>query len=501
MKIAAQKLKGGVMLAINSICRFASSVRRGRSPRMVTFFGVGLLTVTALVLLGAKKQPAAAVDPGVRGGPAGAGGFVAGLTAAQQATEAGLHFDEINHVAGGSSFKEVGLGPTFNSNACTSCHAQPAAGGSSAPANPLFNVYQAFGGTNIMPFFETPTGPTVVARFPYQSDLQTPDGHVHPMFVITNRTDAGVCNIQQPDFATAAAQNNLILRQTTPLFGGGLIEIILDSDIIANMNSNQTLKQSLGVTGHPNMNGDDGSINRFGWKAQIRSLFGFAGEAYNVEEGISNEFTPNKLNETPGCTPPFPLGPPGGNGPKGVPDDRTSYPDDANTGGANGVGFTGDLERFGIFMRFLAPAVPGACPGGVAASCTNGQTQFNNAGCVLCHTTSFTTPPSSVAALGNVQANLYSDLLVHHMGPCLADNITQGQAVGDEFRTAPLWGVGQRIFFMHDGRTSDIVQAVQDHSCLANSQYPASEANAVINNFNALSPSDQQDLINFLRSL
>jgi CxxC motif-containing protein (DUF1111 family) len=73
--------------------------------------------------------------------------------------------------------------------------------------------------------------------------------------------------------------------------------------------------------------------------------------------------------------------------------------------------------------------------------------------------------------------------------------------LGDEFRTAPLWGIGQRIFFMSDGRTTDIVQAVEDHFCVGNSQYPASEANQVITNFNALSPQNQQDLINFLRSL
>ena len=78
---------------------------------------------------------------------------------------------------------------------------------------------------------------------------------------------------------------------------------------------------------------------------------------------------------------------------------------------------------------------------------------------------------------------------------------SQGSAQGDEFRTSPLWGVGQRIFFLHDGRTSDIVQAVEDHLCTGNGTYQDSESNAVINSFNALSATDQQDLINFLRSL
>ena len=77
------------------------------------------------------------------------------------------------------------------------------------------------------------------------------------------------------------------------------------------------------------------------------------------------------------------------------------------------------------------------------------------------------------SALSNVQANLYSDLLLHHMGPSLADNMSQGVAGGDEFRTAPLWGLGQRIFFLHDGRTSDLVQTIQAHASSGNRTYPS----------------------------
>jgi CxxC motif-containing protein (DUF1111 family) len=112
-----------------------------------------------------------------------------------------------------------------------------------------------------------------------------------------------------------------------------------------------------------------------------------------------------------------------------------------------------------------------------------------------------TTGNSAVAALRNQSVNLYSDLLVHAMGPGLADEIAQGQARGDEFRTAPLWGVGQRIFFLHDGRTTDLVAAIQAHRSVANSKFGSSEANRVIDNFNALGNGDKQDLLNFLRSL
>jgi CxxC motif-containing protein (DUF1111 family) len=98
-------------------------------------------------------------------------------------------------------------------------------------------------------------------------------------------------------------------------------------------------------------------------------------------------------------------------------------------------------------------------------------------------------------ALSNQTANLFSDLLVHHMGTNLADGITQGGAGPDEFRTAPLWGIGQRVFFLHDGRTKSLVEAIRAHSS------PGSEANLVIERFNRLREREQRDLINFLRSL
>jgi CxxC motif-containing protein (DUF1111 family) len=87
------------------------------------------------------------------------------------------------------------------------------------------------------------------------------------------------------------------------------------------------------------------------------------------------------------------------------------------------------------------------------------------------------------------------------MGPGLADNIVQGSAGPDEFRTAPLWGLGQRIFFLHDGRTRDLLEAIEAHVSAGNAQFPPSEANAVISIFNAVTESQKQDLLDFLRSL
>src|SRR5271166_4469794 len=90
---------------------------------------------------------------------------------------------------------------------------------------------------------------------------------------------------------------------------------------------------------------------------------------------------------------------------------------------------------------------------------------------------------------------------LHHMGPKLADQISQGLAGGDEFRTVPLWGLGQRLFFLHDGRETDLVKVIADHASQANSQFPASEANEAVERFNALNAGQKQAILNFLRSL
>jgi CxxC motif-containing protein (DUF1111 family) len=425
-----------------------------------------------------------ATDPGVRTGAAGAGANIKNLTTNQQNeffVFKGI-FNETNNPT-----VAQGLGPGFDSISCVSCHSQPATGGSSPATNPLFGVYQLNGATNTMPFFITTNGPVVVARTPFLSDGVTPSGQVNQLFTIAGRTDGTTttCNATQPDFAGLAQANNLIFRLTTPTFGAGFIEVIQNSDIIANQNANLVLKQSLGITGHPNL-ARDGSVSRFGWKAQARSLVLFSGEAYNIEEGVTNELSPNELNQTAGCLV------------HGYPEDHTFY--DAtfkNNTSPPSILFGGDPPALAAFMRFLAAPTPAT----QTADDINGQTQFNNIGCVLCHTKSFTTPATSVTALNKVTLNVFSDLLVHHMGTCLADNVVQGTAQGDEFRTAPLWGVGQRVFFLHNGSTSDIVQAIEAHSCAAKGNYGPSEANAVISSFNALSQTNQQAIVDFLRSL
>jgi len=176
-----------------------------------------------------------------------------------------------------------------------------------------------------------------------------------------------------------------------------------------------------------------------------------------------------------------------------------------------------DIVNFAAFMRLSAPAAPTTS----SASERNGQSQFITVGCALCHSPSLTTAASIFTGMGGVTYHPYSDFAIHHMGPNLADGITQGQAGPDQFRTGPLWGLGQRLFFLHDGRTSDLMQAIQAHGCGSGSgsggfqtnasptfshgnpgnQNCGSEAQGVVGNFNNLSPSQQQDILNFLRSL
>ena len=123
-----------------------------------------------------------------------------------------------------------------------------------------------------------------------------------------------------------------------------------------------------------------------------------------------------------------------------------------------------------------------------------------NIGCALCHSQTLTTGPSTTPSLNNAAFHPFSDFALHHMGG-LADGVGQGSAEGDQFRTAPLWGLGQRLFFLHDGRASNLIQTIQDHCIAPAAGTVASEACAVVTKFNALTATQQQDVLNFLRSL
>jgi CxxC motif-containing protein (DUF1111 family) len=459
-------------------------LRLGRIAGISLMSAAGAVAVASVFLQAAFPQSTANFsgggtpggapsDPGVRTGAPGAGQPLPGLTAGQLGyfNQGLAAFQEVIFVQNPPPGGDAGLGPRFNSDSCVSCHAAPAVGGSSPAVNPQIAAATAMGARNHVPSFIKPNGPTLEVRFKNNPD-GTPDGGVHALFTISGRSDATGCNIQQDDFSNTS---NLSFRIPTPVFGTGLIEAIPDTMLKSNLNNNAFLKAALGISGKLNTSGNDGTVTRFGWKAQNKSLHIFAAEAYNVENGVTSDLFPQERDETPSCA--FNV----------TPESTLDF----DTGASD------DPTVFAAFMRFLGPP----SRGNISASVSNGAQVFSQVGCALCHTPSLQTGVNPIAALSQKPVNLFSDLAVHGMGSGLAEGIVQGNAAGDEFRTAPLWGLGQRVFFLHDGRTSNLLQAILAHASPAAGSIPASEANGVIRRFGQLSPSDQQSLLNFLRSL
>ena len=466
--------------------------------------------------------------------------------------EAGLaKFGDLVSVQGTPATEPLpGLGPRLNGNSCFMCHSQPAIGGTSPGCvgatsasqtctplflpggNPQIALAHHRGASNIVPQIvaSRPNGPVVEARFPRAIDVNNNptnvlDGSVKALYTIKGRDDAPVpCDINQPPLDTELANNNLIMRIPTPTFGVGFVETTPDATLVANLNSATAASASAGlaVKGRFNTSGNDQSITRFGWKAQNPSLLIFSGEASNVELGVTNEMFP--FERDPGDCEPNP-----------TPEDFTTATNQTLPG-ASVVAQVSNAEAESFFM-FLntAPALcdfssgvvggnPQCLPLGTSA--INGMSLFSTVHCDACHTPTLQTGPSTFSDLNNAPFHPFSDFALHHMGANLTDGVNQGQAGPDEFRTAPLWGAGQRLFFLHDGRTSDIVQAIQQHMTAGSqcttiqsaaetfilngttvtipsqtSNFCGSEANQAVAAFNALSSCNQLDLIHFLRSL
>lgn len=475
-----------------------------------------------------------------------------------------------------------GLGPSFNATSCFECHSQPAVGGSSPnnqtpnfnntffPGNPqVGDAPDATQLQNVSQFVSL-TGPVREARFvngvapATANTAAVQPGSVAELFV-TNASDPTNCKIDQEPFPAQLAANNVIFRIPIPTFGDGFVEAVPDENLVSNLSSEIAIAgnlnlfppNGLGIQGHLNRNGNDNTISRFGWKAQNKSLLLFAGEAANVEMGVTNELFQNERTVGNGrCTP------------NGVPEDQVFAPPvDPNSRSINGIlnafggpttnqataavvsDISSSIENFAVFMRLnAAPSVcnynSGLDTTGKAvcnpldASASRGQQLFGSVGlapavansiprlgCVLCHTDILTTGPSQngnpatatqTFGLDRQTFHPFSDFALHNMDG-LGDGISQGLAGPNEFRTAPLWGVGQRLFFLHDGRDADLLQAIQDH-CLPTPPATTSnsEACATVNRFNTLIPgtsgatcqpdgtncvASQQDLLNFLRSL
>jgi CxxC motif-containing protein (DUF1111 family) len=521
------------------------------------------LVVTTLCVLAtscAMIDTVVVVDhPPQPGDAARVGDPLPGLSAEQLALFALARTEFLEHdTVDGHDDTTMGLGPRFNLDGCADCHAFPALGGSSPPINREVVIAHAEGATNAasIPFLKA-DGPTVEVRFKWQLDAsgrfvsgntqtggksgRVADGGVHALFTIAGRTDADPgCRIEQPPFQKAWDLDNVTLRIPTPVFGLGLIEAIdevtinhnaartvmamanaqkagtlkaadygAEADDMGNVQSRAAMYTTLGIHGRPgrgreNLCGNDGTITRFGWKAQNKSLLLFSGEAYNVEQGVTNDLFPNERDQEPVALSPACKT-------NATPEDtiRTAFADGPVTGSAErqlNVA-PGDIDLFTAFMRLLAPPKPSCdLARDCAANVVRGSAVFDQIYCSACHVRQLEIGKSPVDAISQQKyAVLYSDLLLHKMGSCapradhsnacLADGVQQGQAQGDEFRTAPLWGLGQRLFLLHDGRTSNLNEAILAH------RGTGSEANAVIKRYLALPGASRQDLVDFLRTL
>ncbi len=422
-----------------------------------------------------------------------------------------------------------GLGPRFNGNSCTMCHVQPLILGASPLVNPQVKLATLDGATNTLPpginatYEPGGVGPIREIRFIDVPGTTTSDGNVHAIFTISGRVDASsainingtrtTCTLTQPNFSNVS---NLIFRIPISIQGDGLVELIDDENL---ENNNKKLTPAMGVTGSFNRSGNDGTITRFGWKAQNKSLMIFAGEAYNVEQGVTNEMFPNEReidNDLLGeSILPCLFNP--------QPDDTTNLTNTFNSG-SPASDFASDVVNFAQAGRLSAPPARnftvftqasvegsgGPTDGGpitadavtVVTPVLTGQQVFEQIGCNLCHadnSTGLMVTIDGTTSLPSHQGNkivpVFSDLAIHNMGTGLADSVSQGLADGSHFRSAPLWGLGERIYLLHDGRTSSLITAITDH------QSTGSEANTVINNFLQLSPANLQSLLNYLRTL
>src|SRR5437879_7501725 len=357
----------------------AMTIRRNAASRVFAAVAVAALAMCIC----ARSQGQAArgpVDPGVRGGAAGAGTALEGGAAYRTAfvQNARAKFLESGSVTGGDN---DGLGPRFNSNQCLSCHSQPSVGGSSPATNPLIRIATLDGARNVVPWFITQNGPIREARFK-RNPNGTNDGGVHNLFVITGRKDAAGCNIAQPNFRPAGnpltgkgGNPNIVFRIPTPVFGAGLIEAIPDAALLANMKAQAHLKKPLGIFGHPNAHlsgnanrsANDGPITRLGRQAQNKSLLLFSGEAYNVEMGVTSQLFPHERDETPGCV--F----------NATPADTLDFTPTSRTTHKPNTAVVSDVEAFADCMRRLAPPTPAP----ETPSTANGRAVFAKVGCAF----------------------------------------------------------------------------------------------------------------------
>lgn len=367
--------------------------------------------------------------------PVPPGAPYAALTATQRA-------DFAEGLADFTSVEEIdeGLGPVFNERSCAACHGVPAIGG---------------GSTRTVTRFARRTNGRYDALANLGGSLMQ-DHAIGPADGSTHTFKAEV---------VPSTANLVVKRRSTPLFGLGLVDATPDSDFVA-LAAAQAARRD-GVAGRAalvdNIRAGIKTVGKFGWKAQVPTLFQFAGDAYVNELGITTPDFPNESCPQGDCSElafnPMP----------GINDDGSG------------------AFLLNHFMTLLAPPARGT----QNADTDEGETTFERAGCASCHVATMRSGPSPIAALDRQTYHPYSDFLLHDMGS-LGDGIEQGAASGRDIRTAPLWGLRFVTTFLHDGRATTLDQAIRAHE---------GEAAGARDRYVALSESARAKLIAFLRSL
>lgn len=334
-----------------------------------------------------------------------------------------------------------GLGPVFNGRSCGECHGVPVLGGGSQRTvtrigtlvNGVYDPLTRLGGSLLQ---DRAIGPN--------------EGSPHRF---------------RPENVPPAA-TLVVRRRSTPLFGLGLVDATPDSTFIAL--AQQQAARNDGTAGRvalaDNIRAGMRTVGKFGWKAQVPTLFQFSGDAYLNEMGITSPDFPNENCPSGNCA-----------------ELQFNPRPGLNDGGE-------DVQALLDFMSMLAAPPRGT----ITADVTAGEAVFNRIGCNSCHVQSLQTGANPNPALNRVTYQPYSDFLLHDMG-ALGDGIVQGTATGREIRTAPLWGL--RVMpqaYLHDGRARTLEAAIAGHDGQGR---PSRER------FDALNAADRNQLLAFLRSL
>ncbi len=329
---------------------------------------------------------------------------------------------------------QTGLGPLFNAASCAECHEDPVPGGRGDEVEVHATALQG----------------TVC------NDLSAVGGPVIQQLVTPALHDAlGIDKEPVPALATATA-----LRTSPSILGFGLLDAVPEAEILALADPNDV--NGDGISGRPNMT-PDGHVGRFGRKAQVATLREFTAGAFVMEMGITNP--ESAVEQTVGGAPL----------PAGV--DPTPEPELSQA----------DLDAADAFVRFLAPPAPP----GITVERAASRQLFTQIGCAGCHVPYLKTGPNPVRALSNQSVPAFTDLLLHDMGPDLAD-ICLGQALPSEFRTEPLMGLRFKSAFLHDGRATTIEQAIDFHG---------GEGQASRDRFAGLPAGERAAIMRFLRGL